>query len=806
MIAIRDTIPATTLTVSTAVVSNPIEVVSVNLMLRKPITLCCIYNPPCTDNLQLNEIILYLSALLHSNPGNTIVLVGDFNLPDVTWDRLTATSTPSRNFCDFIFDNALLQISDKPTHTGGNILDLIITNSDDCVRNLTIHSSGHLVISDHFTLTFHLSTTLPSYARYMPKYVYDYPKADYNGLCSYLLDFDFSPCLLSQDVELVWYAIKNAIYEGMTFFIPKVRLRRHQYPRWFTPELRHLSKCLHTLRKKVSKKPTPYLCNKLEKQTSNLCDKIQSAKSLYESRLVANFAGNCNSKIYDYIQSLSNSSTIPSTVFLNTESATSDSEKADLFNTFFHSVYKPSLSNPSLPPSSEPTLTYPNITNISFTELDVFSALSSLDPAKSMGVDCIGSKLLKHCALALYIPLHHLFSLSISKHSIPSEWKHHSITPIYKSGEKSLISNYRPVSLLCITSKVLERLIYDNLSKFVLSHGIISPSQFGFLKYRSTTQQLLVFLDNVHRILNSNDACDVIYLDFKKAFDSVPHHELLSKIWNIGITGNLWKWFREYLNNRIQHVSINGSNSSILPVLSGVPQGSILGPLLFLLFINDLPQYVLHSIPLLFADDTKCLSPISSPLDCQLLQSDLDKLSNWSFEWRLLFNESKCTLLSFSSNDYSSPNIFPYYINNCEITSCTHHKDLGITMSCDLSWSMHIAQISSKAYRILGLLRRTFSATNSITTRKSLYISLVRSQLLYGSQIWRPVLIKDIKSLEQIQRRATKFILNGHYTDYKSRLLKLHLLPLMMTLELQDILFFVRSLKQSALNSSSFNI
>ena len=168
---------------------------------------------------------------------------------------------------------------------------------------------------------------------------------------------------------------------------------------------------------------------------------------------------------------------------------------------------------------------------------------------------------------------------------------------------------------------------------------------------------------------------------FKKAFDSVPHHKLLSKIWNIGITGNLWKWFHEYLNNRIQHVSINGSNSSILPVLSGFPQGSILGPLLFLLFINDLPQYVLHSIPLLFADDTKCLSPISSPLDCQLLQSDLDKLSNWSFEWRLLFNESKCTLLSFSSNDYSSSNIFPYYINNCEITSCTHHKDLGITLS-----------------------------------------------------------------------------------------------------------------------------
>ena len=152
------------------------------------------------------------------------------------------------------------------------------------------------------------------------------------------------------------------------------------------------------------------------------------------------------------------------------------------------------------------------------------------------------------------------------------------------------------------------------------------------------------------------------------------------------------------------------------------------------------------------------------------------------------------------------PTSFPTTSTIWEITSCTHHKDLGITMSHDLSWSKHIAQISSKAYHILGLLRRTLSATNSITTRKSLYISLVRSQLLYGSQIWRPILIKDINSLEQTKRWATKFILNGHYTDYKSRLLKLHLLPLMMTLEHQAILFFVRSLKQSALNCSSFII
>ena len=154
----------------------------------------------------------------------------------------------------------------------------------------------------------------------------------------------------------------------MTFFIPKVR-HHHQYPYWYTPKLRHLFKRLHSLRKKVSKNPTPYLCNKLEKKTSNLCDQIQSAKSLYEARLVANFAGNSNSKIYDYIRSLSSSGTIPSTVFLNSASATSDTEKVALFNTFFHSVYKPSFSNPSLQPSSQTTLTNPNISNISLQNL-----------------------------------------------------------------------------------------------------------------------------------------------------------------------------------------------------------------------------------------------------------------------------------------------------------------------------------------------------------------------------------------------------------------------------------------------------
>ena len=321
-------------------------------------------------------------------------------------------------------------------------------------------------------------------------------------------------------------------------------------------------------------------------------------------------------------------------VFLNSSSATSDTGKAELFNTFFHSVF--TSSSFSLPNMSTLPLPSSCICTSRFSDSEVLDALSSLDPTKSSGCDGIGPKLLKHCASALYIPLHHLFSVSLSKQHIPNEWKCHSITPIFKSGDKSHVKNYRPMSLLCIVSKVLEQLIYNKVNKFITDNNILCLHQFGFRQQHSTTQQLLIFLTNVHHALNNCPKCDVIYLDFKKAFDSVPHQELLLKLWKVGVVGSLWRWFREYLSNRYQHVCINNSNSPTLPVISGVPQGSLLGPLLFLIYINDLPFSLKHSESFLFADDTKCLRPIRSPHDCIQLQSDLDALSSWSSDWKLI--------------------------------------------------------------------------------------------------------------------------------------------------------------------------
>ena len=291
---------------------------------------------------------------------------------------------------------------------------------------------------------------------------------------------------------------------------------------------------------------------------------------------------------------------------------------------------------------------------------------------------------------------------------------------------------------------------------------------------------------------------DVIYLDLSKAFDSVPHNELLVKLWSSGITGHLWNWFRFYLTNRSQVVCINHQYSDPLPVLSGVPQGSILGPMLFITYINDMSAWAHFSKLLFFADDTKCYKSIHNLSDSYLLQEDLNSLATWSSINHIYFNSSKTVLLRFCSK---LPSIhFDYVLDNQQLRLKDSHWDLGVIISSNLTWTAHHNCITADAYRILSLIRRTFRHTTSIGAKKFLYLSLVKSRLTYCSQLWRPYLLKEITKLEKVQRRATKYILNDFSLKYKSRLSSLRILPLMMTF---DIIFFIKSVKSP---TTAFNI
>ena len=749
--------------------------------------MCVVYIPPNSSYELYLQVFQYLESVI-SQPRT--IIVGDFNLPDINWSNLSGHSPQSIALCDFVFRHNLEQMVDFPTHSQGNTLDLIFTNFHGLIEDTTCFSS-HSLKSDHRFLSFSICSPLKlAKAKCSPTFALNFKKTDVEGMASHLLDLDYSVLLSSSDIEFVWSSLKHIILHAVSLFTPSVKIRSQSYPRWFNSTIRHHLNKLRSLRKKCRRNPSFNNTSKLSSVELQFQTEILEARCTYESNLVTNFARSNDSKIYSYIRSLTRHNSLPSVVQHGSVTASTASEKAELLNQFFHSVFNTSLDNcpqdfSSLPSSS--------LSSIDFSYEDTFLALTSLDSSKAMGGDGIPPHILKHSATALLYPIHHLFMLCLAQSYLPLEWRSHYITPIPKSGDLSSASNYRPISLLCCLSKVLEKLVFDKISEFLMSSSI-SLQQFGFVKNRSTLQQLILYNEFLTSARADRCQVDSVYLDIRKAFDTVSHDVLLSKLWKAGVTGNLWSFFRAYLTNRRQCVVIEGKQSSWLPVTSGVPQGSILGPLLFNIYINEIPSILSSSSTLLYADDTKCFKRIKSTVDYSLLQNDLNQLLLWSRKNQLSFNVSKCCILRFSNNCTSSVNC-DYHLDNASIPCPSHCKDLGVIFSTDLSWSNHYCMISSRAYRQLGLIRRCFSSSTPVKVKKLLYTSLVRSQLTYCSQVWRPRFVGDFVSLELVQRRATRYILNNFSSDYKQRLTSLRLFPLMYFLELLDILFFIKCLK-----------
>ncbi len=295
---------------------------------------------------------------------------------------------------------------------------------------------------------------------------------------------------------------------------------------------------------------------------------------------------------------------------------------------------------------------------------------------------------------------------SLKEGKLPMEWKSATITPIFKNkGSKHKATNYRPVSLTSIPCKILEKIIRKKIMEHMNHNNFFTTFQHGFLEGRSCVTNLLSSLDYWTRVLDEKGAIDCIYMDFRKAFDSVPHIRLLHKLESYGIH---LKWLEDFLIGRTQQVSVNGTTSLKVPVTSGVPQGSVLGPVMFLIYINDLPDCVDSAVKI-FADDTKIFRRINSTQDCELLQRDLTKLEDWANIWQMEFHPQKCEVIRIGKNHPP----FQYQMGSsdkiCNLDNVSLVKDLGVNIDDQLSFEQHCNLMLSKANRMLAVIRRTFT-------------------------------------------------------------------------------------------------
>ena len=593
-----------------------------------------------------------------------------------------------------------------------------------------------------------------------------YHKANWNAIRESLfaLATEF-PRLLTEnsDVEYLWLIFKNTMLSLTAMYIPSKKCNKQPQIPWITNYIRKLIKKQNTLYKayKTSKSTEAY--NNFKKLKHLSQTELRNSYWRYINNLILpaeedSQYPSSQKKLWSHIKNLRRDSTGIASLQSNGNPVTDSFDKAELLNQHFKSVFtnEPATDLPDKGPSPHPIMP-----EISITCQGIENLLNGLQTHKATGPDAIGATILKATGDIIAPILQIIFQTSLNTGRVPADWNAALVTPVFKKGSRTLPSNYRPVSLTCIISKVFERIIASNIMKHLEENNILNDLQYGFRHGRSCETQLISLVNDLTINYDRSLQTDLIITDFAKAFDVVPHRRLLYKLNWYGIRGTTSQWIQSFLSNRIQRVILENSQSSPIHVTSGVPQGTVLGPVLFLVYINDLPDSICHSTLRLFADDCLLYKTIQSPHDAIDLQEDLLAMQSWEDTWLMKFNISKCFGMRVTQSRKHKVT-YDYQLHNFTLNSVDHCKYLGVVLQSNLRWGKHIESITAKANSTLGMMRRNFKKVPT-SIKVQIYQTIIRPQLEYASSAWSPWLKQDILELEKVQRRAARFVNNNYW-------------------------------------------
>ena len=781
LIAIRSDLDATCTLHSIKGRSAKAEIISVTVAsgLGKNICFSTLYRVGTLGAENLNEVKRHLTSISNSKSIIRHILIGDLNLSKTKWPAGDTSCTIEQGFVDMFNDFDLKQLISKPTHEQGNTLDLLLSNCPDLLSDIEILNKDSVCKSDHFGIKFKVKSCSKRLKSPKRK-IYNFNKANFSAINSELKKIDWGSLLNEdEDINITLHKFNFTLKSVCDRYIPIVTIKSGFQPPWFDSELDSICKMKNKLLNKYKLTKDDKIkeeIKKIRKKFRKTCEKKKRDNVLNDDDPAI-----IKKKFWSYLKSTSTSTRIPETVSYKGRFRSNTKDKADLFNKYFSEQFSsPSDYGININMENDPNI------NTYFNESDIYNLARKLNANKAAGPDKIHRKILKICAKGLAKPLSIIYNRCFHEGKIPKLWKVGSVVPVFKKGDKSCVENYRPISLTCLPMKIFEYCIRDLL--MVKCFDLIDPRQHGFLPKKSCITQMLPFTSELASGLNNSSRFDVVYFDFAKAFDSVSHDIILHKLKTFyNVDGVLLQFVKNYLENREQHVHLDGERSNVLSVHSGVPQGSILGPLLFVLFINDMHKAVsIDTSIALYADDTKIWREITCENDQSILQQDIDSLYIWSIENKMKFHPNKCKVLAVTNKrlTYHLPFYeFVYMLNGTPLDYVESQTDLGVIFNGKLNWSAHCRNQAVKANQRLGLIRRTCHFTMCSKQRRALYLTLVRSIFEHCSPIWSPQTLGNLTLFDQIQRRGVKWILKEPFVSYSdseflAKQYKIDLLPM----------------------------